>query len=230
MSILSPWCISNTVIAMEPGRLIVVDNPLAKYYLTMLRKSNTTPGLFREYMRKLGFIIGYEVSRYLKWTRIFVDSGMGRAEGLQPAKPLYIIGVLGASIPLVHGVWDAMPWAGLGLVAARRIISEEGIEAEIYYERMPGDLSAYTVIAVDPTLASGKTMSRVVDEVVKRGGRDVIAVTVVASRYGVESFLGKYSNIPLITVEVDPAIDRNYFIIPGIGDAGDRSLSADIEF
>ncbi|WP_048813435.1 uracil phosphoribosyltransferase [Desulfurococcus mucosus] len=212
------------------GRLILVDNPLAKYYLSILRKPATTPGLFREYMRKLGFIIGYEVSRHLEWRRVFIESGMGRAEGVYPSRPLYIVGVLGASIPLVHGIWDAMPWAGLGLVAARRIVGEGRVEAELYYERMPSDLSAYTTLVVDPTLASGRTMTRVVEEVEARGCRSIIAATVVASRYGVEVFHSRFSSIPLIAVEVDPVVDKGFFIVPGIGDAGDRSLSADMVF
>ncbi|WP_042667532.1 uracil phosphoribosyltransferase [Desulfurococcus amylolyticus] len=212
------------------GRLIVIDNPLAKYYLTLLRKPGTTPGLFREYMRKLGFIMGYEVSRLLEWDRVFVDSDHGRAEGFYPYKPVYIIGVLGASIPFTHGLWDAMPWAGLGLVAARRVISENRVDAEIYYERMPSNLTAYTVIVVDPTLATGRTMVRVVEEVRARGGGRIIAATVLASRYGVEYFHSRFDEIPLLAIEVDPVLDKNYFIMPGIGDAGDRSLSADMAF
>ncbi|WP_440059745.1 uracil phosphoribosyltransferase [Thermogladius sp. 4427co] len=207
--------------------LVLIDNPLAKYYLSVLRDKNTTPRSYRDAARKLGFILGYEISRRLRWSKLFVETNLAKAEGLYPSKPVYIVGVLGASIPMMHGIWDALPWAGLGLVGAKRNIVNGDVEVEIFYERIPSDLSFYTVIIVDPTLASGRTMAKVADIVLGKGGRDIVAATILASKAGVEYFWSRHPQIPLYAVEIDPLLDERFFILPGIGDAGDRSLSSD---
>jgi uracil phosphoribosyltransferase len=209
------------------GELILIDNPLARYYLSVLRDKDTTPKSYRDAVRKLGFIVGYEVSKRLRWSKMFIETGAARAEGVFPSKPVYIIGVLGASIPMMHGIWDALPWAGLGLVAAKRRVTGGDLEVEVFYERVIQDLSLHTVIVVDPTLASGKTMSRVVELIGERGGRDILAATILASRRGLEYFWSRHPHVPVYAVEVDPLLDERFYIIPGIGDAGDRSLSSD---
>lgn len=206
----------------------MIDNPLAQYYLSVLRDRRTTPKSYRDALRKLGFIMGYEISRRLKWTRAFVDTGLGRAEGLYPARPLLIVGVLGASVPFMHGVWDAMPWAGLGLIGARRRVEGGAVKVEVFYERLPDDLSLYNTIVVDPILATGATMAEVTRRVMARGCRILIAATIVASRRGLERYAEMHPDVDVFVVGIDPILDdRSYFVLPGIGDAGERSLSAD---
>ncbi len=209
---------------MEEENVYIIDNPLAKHYLTILRDKNTSPKLFREYLRKIGFILGYEASHHIKWRKVFVETPLARAEGYMVGKPVMIIGVLGASIPLVYGIWDALPWAGLGLVAARRIESGKEIDVEIYYERLPDDLSPYTIMIGDPMLATGKTIVSTIELVKKRGGRDIVVLTVVSSKYGLEYLHSREPDIPVITVVIDPILNDKYFIVPGLGDAGDRGL------
>lgn len=204
--------------------LFVIDNKLAKHYLTVLRDKSTRPAAFREYMRRLGFVLGYEASKYVKWSSVAVETPLARAPGLKPESPLLIVGILGASIPLVQGVWDALPWAGLGLVAARRVESEGGVEVEIYYQRLPRELSDYVVFLGDPMLATGKTISKAIDILVSRGASEIVVLTVIASKPGVEYVRKKHPSVPIIAVEVDPELDDKYFIVPGLGDAGDRSL------
>lgn len=212
----------------EVGDLVVINNPLAKYYLTLLRRKDTPPTQFREIVKKMGFVIGYEIAKDLEWSNIFVETTLGRAEGVEPGKPIYIVGVLGASIPMMHGIWEAMPWAGLGIVATRRKLRDRGIEVEVYYERLPDDMSPFVTVAVDPMLASGRTMVKVVDELRKRGSRKILVATIIASKPGLEHFSEHFPRIPIYTVDVDPVLTKEYYIVPGIGDAGDRSLSADI--
>jgi len=209
---------------MISDKIIVIDNPLAKHYLTILRDKNTPPSTFREYMRKIGFILGYEASRFLKWKNIFVDTPLARANGLKIGKPIYIVGVLGASIPLIQGIWDALPCAGLGLVAAKRIEYDYGVDVEVYYERLPTDLSDYICIIGDPMLATGLTISKTIDILIKRGCRDIVVLAVIASKHGLEYVHQRYPEIPIIVVEVDPLLNDKFFIVPGLGDAGDRGL------
>jgi len=202
----------------------VVDNPLAKHYLTVLRDRNTPPHVFREYLRKLGFILGYEASKHLKWSSVFVETPHARASGLKPSKPVLIVGVLGASIPLIYGMWDAMPWAGLGLVAARRVESDEEVDVEMHYYRLPEDLSDYSVVIGDPMLATGKTIAKTIDLIRRKGSREIVVASVIASRHGLEYVRRRYRDIPIVVVEVDPILNDRFLIVPGIGDAGDRGL------
>ncbi|WP_448579559.1 uracil phosphoribosyltransferase [Thermosphaera sp.] len=207
--------------------LIVIDNPLAKYYLTVLRRRETKPAVYRDYVKKIGYIIGYEVSRVLKWKPVFVETSIAKTEGVVPAKQVYIIGVLGASIPLMHGIWEALPWAGLGIVAARRFKVENRVLVRLYYDRVPPDLSEYTAIAVDPTLATGNTMIKVLEKLNELRCRDYLVATIIASKTGLENLWKRFPNVRVITLSVDPVLNQDYFIVPGIGDAGDRSLSSD---
>lgn len=209
---------------MESEKIYVINNPLAKHYLTILRDRSTPPHVFREYLRKTGFVLGYEASRYLRWSNVFIETPLARANGLKPRKPVLIVGILGASIPLAHGIWDAIPWAGLGLVAARRIESSEELDVEIYYQRLPDVLSQYTILIGDPMLATGKTMAKTIEILYEKRGRDIVILTVIASRHGIEYIRSRYKDIPIITVEIDPFLNDKYFIIPGLGDAGDRGL------
>jgi len=207
--------------------LIIIDNPLAKYYLTILRSKNTTPKIFRDHIRKLGFILGYEASKYLKWRKVFIETPLAKTEGLEPAKPVYIVGILGASIPMIEGIWDVIPWAGLGLIAARRKEYPGKVEVEVYYERLPEDLSFYTILLIDPMLATGKTMVSVIERLRKKGAREIIVLTIISSKQGIEYVWRNAGKIPIITVAVDPMLNDKFFIVPGLGDAGDRGLGHD---
>lgn len=213
--------------ALPPG-CVVIDNPLSKYYLTLLRRHDTPPSVYREALRKIGFILGYELARYFLWKDVIVETTTVKTIGVAPKNPVYIVGVLGASIPLMHGMWEALPWAGLGLVATRRKHVDNELHVELYYERLPEDLSNYAVIAVDPMLASGKTMEKVVSKLLARGPKKIVIATVVASKASVERLRSVYPDIPIVAISVDPVLDSRFYIIPGIGDAGDRSLSADL--
>jgi uracil phosphoribosyltransferase len=209
------------------GEVILVENPLAKYYLTILRDHRTTPKVFRDYIRRLGYILGYEASRFLKWKKVFVETPLARAEGIEPGKPVLIVGILGASIPMIEGIWDAIPWAGLGLVAARRRELIDGVEVEVYYERLPDDLSIYTILLIDPMLATGKTIVNVIERLKKRGARDIVVLTIISSKQGISYVHETYPEIPIITTAIDPMLNDKFFIVPGLGDAGDRGLSHD---
>lgn len=212
---------------MERTSVYLVDNELAKYYLSILRDRNTKPKTFREYVKKLGFILGYEASRFFKWKSVFIETPLSKTSGVKPCKPLLIVGILGASIPMIQGIWEALPWAGLGLVAARRIESEDDVKVEIYYERLPEDLSPYTILVGDPMLATGKTIVSVIELLREREGQDIVVLAIIASKYGIEYVTSRVGSIPIVAVAIDPFLNDKFFIVPGLGDAGDRGLDHD---
>lgn len=205
-------------------KVVLIDNPLANHYLTVLRDRNTKPKVFREYMYRVGFILGYETARLLNWRRIVVETPLAKANGLEPEGKLLIVGVLGASIPLVYGMWEALPWAGLGLVAAKRVEKREGVEVNVFYERLPNDLSDYTVIVADPMLATGSTILATLEKIYGRGCREAIVAVAIASQDGIKA-LHEKTDVTIITLAIDPELNDKFFIVPGLGDAGDRGLS-----
>ncbi len=209
------------------NRVIVIDNPLAQYLLARIRDKNTPPSTFRKILEDLGFILGYEISRLLKWDKIVVETPLAETTGIKPKEKLYIIGILGACIPLVQGMLKALPWAGLGLVAARRIEKEESIEIEVYYKRLLEDLSSYKVVIADPMLATGYTISTTIELLKEHKARDIIISSVISSKQGVDYLLEKYPDIRIVTIAIDPVLNSKWFIVPGLGDAGDRALNPD---
>lgn len=210
------------------NKVIIVDNLLAKHYLTILRDRNTKPVVFREYMRKIGFILGYEASIYLDWNRVTVETPLSKATGVKVSKPILIVGILGASLPLVQGIQDAYPHAGLGLVAARRLESGMNVDVEIYYCRLPERLDNYNVLIGDPMLATGKTILRTINLLFEKNASKIVVLSVIASRVGLENIHKKYPEIPILVIEIDPELNNRFFIVPGLGDAGDRSLDPTI--
>ena len=211
---------------MDNGnRVYIIDNPLAKYLLTVLRNKNTLPPTFREVMRKLGFILAYEISRELMWKEITVETPLSKAKGIEPYTNIWIIAILGAGVPLAQGIHEAFPWAGLGFIAARRFEEDKDIRVEVYYERMPESLKGAITIIADPMLATGNTMVKVLEIVRRRECGKVIIASVVASKYGVKKILDLFNDVNIYVLTIDPELNDKAFIVPGLGDAGDRALN-----
>ena len=211
---------------MDNGnRVYIIDNPLAKYLLTILRNKNTLPPKFREVMRKLGFILAYEISRELMWKEITVETPLSKAKGIEPYTNIWIIVILGAGVPLAQGIHEAFPWAGLGFIAARRFEEDKDIRVEVYYERMPESLKRTITIIADPMLATGNTMVKVLEIVRRRECEKVIIASVVASKYGVKKILDLFNDVNIYVLTIDPELNDKAFIVPGLGDAGDRALN-----
>ena len=206
-------------------RVYIIDNPLAKYLLTILRNKNTLPPKFREVMRKLGFILAYEISRELMWKEITVETPLSKAKGIEPYTNIWIIAILGAGVPLALGIHEAFPWAGLGFIAARRFEEDKDIRVEVYYERMPESLKRTITIIADPMLATGNTMVKVLEIVRRRECEKVIIASVVASKYGVKKILDLFNDVNIYVLTIDPELNDKAFIVPGLGDAGDRALN-----
>ncbi len=211
------------------SRVNVIDNPLAQYYLAVLRDKNTGSSVFREVLERIGFILGYEISRDLAWKTREVETPLAKAIGYFPSGKLLVVGVLGASIPLINGIVKALPWAGIGLIAAKRVETSGGVRVAIYYERLPISLARYEkIILADPMLATGKTIEASIKHLRQRGARSIIVTSVIASRPGIEYLLGHVADIKIYTVGIDPVLNDKFFIVPGLGDAGDRGLGVDL--
>ncbi len=211
---------------MDNGeRVHIIDNPLAKYLLAILRNKNTLPPKFREVMKKLGFILAYEISRELNWKETTIETPLSKAKGIEPYTNVWIIAILGAGVPLAQGMHEAFPWAGLGFIAARRFEEGKDVRVEVYYERIPESLKGAITIIADPMLATGNTMVKVLEIVKRRECKKVLIASVVASKYGIKRILGLFNDVNIYVLTIDPELNDKAFIVPGLGDAGDRALN-----
>ncbi len=210
--------------AVEGLRVLGEEFPLARAVLRVLRDESTGYEEFRRFMRIAGTLLALSVSRDLSWSEAKVRTPLAaEAVELEPGRPLYLVGVLGASIPLLEGFLDVYQWARIALVAARRVEEGEGVEIKVSYLRLPKAFDG-DVVVVDPMLATGKTAEAAVALAKERGAGRVVVASVISSRQGVEYLLSRHREVAIHTLALDPELDDRYFIVPGLGDAGDRAL------
>lgn len=211
----------------------VVDHPLAQEVLTTLRDKNTGQIAFRKGLVKLGRIIALEIARTMDHQVVEVETPTGmKAKGIKltDAEHVMIVNVLRAAVPFVEGMLKIFPAARQSIISAKRI--EEGIAAPNYNFRIERNYSKIskiypndTLIVADPMLASGCTLLAVLDEVVKDNHpkRSVVA-TVISAPLGIQRIRDKYPDIEIFTVAIDDGLNDHGYILPGLGDAGDRAF------
>jgi len=209
----------------------LVDNPLAQATLTTLRDKNTDRENFRGSLSLLGKLTGIEITRTMDYTELEVETPTGaRSKGvsLTDAHSIVVINVLRAAMPFVEGLIEILPYARLGVVSAKRV--EEGVASPNYrfkiempYIRVPELHRQDTLIIADPMLASGSTLLAVLDKLI-RGDlpKRVISTSVVSAPLGIERINARYPSVEIFTAAVDVGLNEHGYIVPGLGDAGDR--------
>ena len=211
----------------------IVDHPLAQEVLTTLRDKNTGQIAFRKGLVKLGRLIGIEIARTMDYETVEVNTPTGvKAKGLKlmDAEHVMIVNVLRAAVPFVEGMLKVLPAARQSIVSAKRI--EEGIAAPNYNFRIERNYSKIstiypndTLIIADPMLASGCTLLAVIDEICKANNpKRFIVATVICAPLGVQRILEKYPKLEIFTAAVDKGLNEHGYILPGLGDAGDRAF------
>ncbi|RLE77175.1 MAG: uracil phosphoribosyltransferase [Thermoprotei archaeon] len=210
----------------------VIDLPYAHHVLTKLRDKNTKRKEFRKYLTELGRIVGMEMSRVLDYKIVEVETPLNvYAKGIEltDMEKVLLIGILRAAIPFLNGILEVIPSARLGLISARRIEESnrggKDFDVEVSYVKIPEIDSDTTVIIADPMFATGSTMLRIIPEIAKKGiPKKMIIASVIATRYAVNRLLEKYPKIYVFTVSIDKELNSKGFIVPGLGDAGDRAF------
>jgi len=213
------------------GRVRVVEHPLAQAVLTTLRDRNTDQIAFRKGLVKLGRLIGYELIKDMPTEEVLVETPLNvKAIGVKIPQldHIVIINVLRAATALVEGLLKALPSARQGVVVAKRIEDKPGVEniwAEMYYTKMPEITPNDYVIVADPMLATGSTLLKVLNELYKVGKpKKVVVVSVISAVYGLKRVLEAYPDVLIYTVAVDKELNEHGYIVPGLGDAGDRAF------
>lgn len=204
----------------------VVDHPLLAHKLTMLRDLTTDTPTFRRLADELTTLLGYEATRHVAVEPVTVQTPVALAEGVRLARPVpLMVPVLRAGIGMLDGMARMLPQADIGFVGLAR--DEDTLISATYATRLPDDLAGRQTFILDPMLATGGTMQTVIEMLLERGAAEVTAVSLLAAPEGLArleaAFQGQRgAKVRVVTAAVDTKLTSKGYIVPGLGDAGDR--------
>ncbi len=207
-------------------RTLVIDHPLVTHKLTVLRDAATSAPAFRRLTDELVTLLAYEAMREMRVRPVTVTTPLGPAEGAKLASPdPLVVPVLRAGIGMLDGMARLLPTADVGFVGMVR--DEESLVATTYANRLPTDLTGRDVFVLDPMLATGGTLETVIGMLAGRGAATVTAVCLLAAPEGLARLAAAYGGddpvkVRVVTAAVDDRLNDRGYIIPGLGDAGDR--------
>jgi uracil phosphoribosyltransferase len=206
---------------MQDGKVTLVGHPLVQHKLTLLRSRETSTAGFRQLLRELAALLCYEATRDLKLATTWATTPLAEMEAPTLAgKKLVLASILRAGNGLLEGMLDLVPSARVAHIGIYR--DPKTLEAVEYYFKAPDDLGERLVIVVDPMLATGNSAVAAVSRLKAHGARDIRFVCVLAAPEGVERLHGAHPEVALVTAAIDSHLDEKGYIVPGLGDAGDR--------
>ncbi|WP_181704653.1 uracil phosphoribosyltransferase [Chthonobacter rhizosphaerae] len=199
----------------------VVDHPLVQHKLTIMRNKETSTAGFRRLLREIATLLCYEVTRGLELTTVDIETPLGPMQApTLVGKKLVFASVLRAGNGLLEGMLDLVPAARVAHVGLYR--DPHTLEAVEYYFKAPDDLADRLTIVVDPMLATANSAIAAVERLKERGARDIRFVCLLAAPEGIERFRGAHPDVEIFTAAVDDHLNEKGYIVPGLGDAGDR--------
>jgi uracil phosphoribosyltransferase len=202
--------------------VLVVDHPLAQSRLTVMRDAQSDSGAFRAALHELTTMVVYEAARTFATEQYPISTPVAPTEGTRLANPPLIVPVLRAGLGMADAALALLPESSMGFVGLAR--DEATYEPRAYMESLPGDLSGLPVLVLDPMLATGGSLVHCCQLLVDRGCTDVIVCCVLAAPEGVERLRGSGLPLRLITASIDEGLNEKMYIVPGLGDAGDRQF------
>ncbi|MYM57443.1 uracil phosphoribosyltransferase [Thalassovita mangrovi] len=201
--------------------LTIVEHPLVQHKLTLMREKNTSTGEFRHLLREISLLLAYEVTRELELTTRGIETPMMEMEApVLKGKKLALISILRAGNGLLDGVMELIPSARVGFVGLYR--DEETLKPVQYYFKVPEGLEDRLVIVVDPMLATGNSSVAAIDLLKQAGATNLRFMCLLAAPEGVERMKQAHPDVPIITAALDEKLNDKGYIVPGLGDAGDR--------
>jgi uracil phosphoribosyltransferase len=199
--------------------IIELTHPLSQHYLTILRDKKTTFETFRLAASKLSYLLIIEATKNLQLDNKDIETPLISTQGKELSSNTVAVSVLRAGLGLIDGPKDLIPNMTFGYIGVQR--NEETAEPENYYENLP-EIKDKDIFILEPMLATGGSLSFAIDTVKKYNPRNIFALTVISSPEGIKYIQDKHSDITLLTASIDEKLNENYYIVPGLGDMGDR--------
>jgi len=201
--------------------LTVVKHPLVQHKLTIMRDKETSTNSFRRLLREISQLLAYEITREMEMTTRQIETPICTMEAPTiDGKKLALISILRAGNGLLDGVLELIPAARVGFVGLYR--DEETLQPVQYYYKVPSELSTRLVIALDPMLATGNSSVAAIDLLKKSGATNIRFMCLLAAPEGIERMKKVHPDVPIVTAAVDEKLNEMGYIVPGLGDAGDR--------
>jgi uracil phosphoribosyltransferase len=204
-------------------RVHVADHPLITHKLTILRDKTTPSPVFRQLVEELVTLLAYEATRDIRTERVTIETPVATTEGVKLSKPRpIIVPILRAGLGMLEGIVKLLPSATVGFLGIKR--NEETLIPETYANRLPEDLSGRQVYIIDPMLATGGTLNDSIDYVFERGATEVTCICLLGAPEGVEAVRKHVGdkNVTIVLGALDEKLNELGYIVPGLGDAGDR--------
>lgn len=198
------------------------EHPLVQHKLTKLRDKETKPKKFRELIREIAMLLAYEATSDLALDEAGVETPMGSASGALLREKIGLVPILRAGLGMVDGVWEMMPGAEVWHIGLYR--DEKTLRPVQYYNKLPVDPTVQVCLILDPMLATGGSAVATVDILKRWGAQRIKFVGIIAAPEGIETLHSAHPDVPIHVAAIDSHLNEIGFIVPGLGDAGDRQF------
>ncbi len=206
---------------MSNPNLTIIDHPLVQHKLSLLRRKTTPTAHFRQLLREVSLLMAYEVTRDLEIELRQIETPLEKMQApMLAGKKVCFVSILRAGNGLLEGMLDLVPSARAGHIGLYR--DPETLQPVEYYKKLPGGLDQRLVIAVDPMLATANSAVAAINRIKEAGAKRIKFICLLAAPEGVETFTTAHPDVPLYTAAVDRQLNDHGYILPGLGDAGDR--------
>jgi uracil phosphoribosyltransferase len=202
------------------GYVTLIRHPLIQQKLTVLRDKQTDVERFRQLLSEIAMLMVFQSTNDMPVRERIVETPIGLCRGVALSDRVTIVPILRAGLGMTDGIIRLIPEARIGHVGIRR--NEETLQPTVYYTKLPQDIADSEVIMVDPMLATGGSIAKAVDVVKERGAKRIRLLCLVAAPEGIEQVHSIHSDLPIYTAAIDERLDERGYIVPGLGDAGDR--------
>ena len=202
------------------GKVICVSHPLLAHSLTILRDKRTTTEDFRRHADVVSKIILVEATKHLSTIRRNIETPLAPFTGRELNDKIIVVPVLRAGLAMLIALRDFLPAVAVGFIGLER--DEQTAQAREYYQKLPKIFASHIVIVIDPMLATGGSFNNTITALKKKGAKRIVAVSVVSAPEGVEALHRLHPDVLVITGAIDASLNTKKFIIPGLGDFGDR--------
>ncbi len=201
--------------------ITIIEHPLVLHKLSLMRDARTPSNVFRQLLKEISLLLGYEVLRDLELSRVSIETPLRSMEApCLSGKKLVLVPILRAGQGLLDGLLELVPSARVGHIGLYR--DHDTLQPVQYYLKLPADIAARPVVLLDPMLATGNSAIAAIARLKDAGAQDIRFLCVLAAPEGVEAVTTAHPDVRVFTAAVDERLDENGYIVPGLGDAGDR--------
>ena len=206
---------------MSAKKLKVLDHPLIQHKLTLMRKKETGTKDFRELLEEIAMLMAYEITRDFPLHEVEIETPVAKCKAKElEGKKVGLVPILRAGLGMLNGILKLIPAARVGHVGLYR--DPETLKPVEYYCKLPSDVEERTLIVVDPMLATGGSSSAALTLLKEKGARSMVLMCLVAAPEGIEVITRDHPDVPVYVAAVDDHLNEKGYIVPGLGDAGDR--------